>query len=117
MTMERSRDEAVGESYDATEGFDFWLRILELMAQLELIIEVHQHDRRAFELRAARERDAIERERELMQEARRRSWFARLRRQRSSTPRIIDIDEGRSSKPADDMGVAPRGVDMGKAPR
>jgi hypothetical protein len=84
--MERSRDEAVCESYDGTEVFDFWLRILEVMAQLELVIEVHQHDRRALELRAAREREAIERERQLMQEAR-VSWFARFRRRRLSTPR------------------------------
>jgi hypothetical protein len=66
-----------------------WLQILDVIEQLELRIAVYQHDRRTLELWAAREREAIEQERERMrqelvatssrQEPRFR-WIARYRR-------------------------------------
>jgi dihydroorotase len=84
--MGTPRDNAACESDDGTEAFASLLQILEIMAQLELVIEVHQHDRRALELWAAREHEAIERERRLVRQEARGSWIARLRRRAPVSP-------------------------------
>jgi hypothetical protein len=117
MTMEASSDDVVREPGDGGETYASLLRILEIMTQLELVIEVHQHDRRALELWAAREREAIERERRLVRREARASWIARVRRYTRRRRQIIEIDEGLSSQRADAMGVAPRDFDTRRTVR
>lgn len=109
--MDAPRDDAVWDSDDGTEAFASFLQVLELMAQLELVIAVHQHDRRALELWAAREHEAIERERQLLRQETRGSWMRRVRRRRPPASRIIEIDDDLSSQRDDAMGVAPGDLD------
>ena len=61
----------VNRSTSAADTGGTWMQILEVITDLQLAIAEHQRQRREFEQWAARERRAIEREREALRGERR----------------------------------------------